>query len=83
MIEEFDRHGFELVLLTGNMRPEGQLFYSMRRTILEFEKAKNGPGVRKQPSSGKWYGTIRFTDITRLKGKNIFPSTRIKPRLSA
>lgn len=40
--EEFDRQGVELVFVNGEYArtPEGQLFYSMRGAISEFEKAK-------------------------------------------
>ncbi|WCK53566.1 recombinase family protein [Aneurinibacillus sp. Ricciae_BoGa-3] len=40
--EEFDRRGIELVFVSGDYArtPEGQLFYSMRGAIAEFEKAK-------------------------------------------
>ncbi|AMA72246.1 MULTISPECIES: recombinase family protein [Aneurinibacillus] len=40
--EEFDRQGIELVFVNGEYArtPEGQLFYSMRGAIAEFEKAK-------------------------------------------
>lgn len=40
--EEFDRRGAELVFVSGEYArtPEGQLFYSMRGAIAEFEKAK-------------------------------------------
>lgn len=40
--EEFDRKGIQLVFVNGEYArtPEGQLFYSMRGAIAEFEKAK-------------------------------------------
>lgn len=40
--EEFDRRSVELVFVNGEYArtPEGQLFYSMRGAIAEFEKAK-------------------------------------------
>jgi site-specific DNA recombinase len=40
--EEFDKRGAELVFVNGDYAktPEGQLFYSMRGAIAEFEKAK-------------------------------------------
>ncbi|SEM74247.1 recombinase family protein [Lihuaxuella thermophila] len=40
--EEFERRGVELVFVNGEYAktPEGQLFYSMRGAISEFEKAK-------------------------------------------
>jgi site-specific DNA recombinase len=40
--DEFDKHGVELVFVNGEYAktPEGQLFYSMRGAIAEFEKAK-------------------------------------------
>lgn len=42
LAEEFDRQGVELVFVNGEYTrtPEGQLFYSMRGAISEFEKAK-------------------------------------------
>ncbi|MBH0332034.1 DNA recombinase [Brevibacillus brevis] len=40
--DEFDKRGIELVFVNGEYAktPEGQLFYSMRGAIAEFEKAK-------------------------------------------
>ncbi|WP_027416189.1 recombinase family protein [Aneurinibacillus terranovensis] len=40
--DEFDKRGVELVFVNGEYArtPEGQLFYSMRGAIAEFEKAK-------------------------------------------
>ncbi|MGG4217331.1 recombinase family protein [Paenibacillus jamilae] len=40
--DEFERRGVELVFINGEYAktPEGQLFYSMRGAIAEFEKAK-------------------------------------------
>ncbi|WP_276916604.1 recombinase family protein [Aneurinibacillus aneurinilyticus] len=40
--EEFDRRGIQLIFVNGEYArtPEGQLFYSMRGAIAEFEKAK-------------------------------------------
>ena len=40
--DEFDRRGIELVFVNGeySKTPEGNLFYSMRGAIAEFEKSK-------------------------------------------
>ncbi|KMZ41712.1 MULTISPECIES: recombinase family protein [Bacillales] len=40
--DEFDKRGIELIFVNGEYAktPEGQLFYSMRGAIAEFEKAK-------------------------------------------
>lgn len=57
--DEFERRGVELVFINGEYAktPEGQLFYSMRGAIAEFEKAKINErmsrGRREKASQGK------------------------------
>jgi site-specific DNA recombinase len=57
--DEFERRGVELVFVNGDYAktPEGQLFYSMRGAIAEFEKAKINErmtrGRREKASQGK------------------------------
>lgn len=57
--DEFERRGVELVFINGEYAktPEGQLFYSMRGAIAEFEKAKINErmtrGRREKAKQGK------------------------------
>ncbi|OZB90043.1 recombinase family protein [Paenibacillus sp. XY044] len=57
--DEFERRGVELVFINGDYAktPEGQLFYSMRGAIAEFEKAKINErmtrGRREKAKQGK------------------------------
>lgn len=57
--DEFERRGVELVFINGEYAktPEGQLFYSMRGAIAEFEKAKINErmsrGRREKGNQGK------------------------------
>ncbi len=67
--DEFERRGVELVFINGDYAktPEGQLFYSMRGAIAEFEKAKINErmtrGRREKASQGKvikWSNTYGY-----------------------
>jgi site-specific DNA recombinase len=42
IMDEFDKRGVELIFVNGeySKTPEGNLFYSMRGAIAEFEKSK-------------------------------------------
>lgn len=63
--DEFERRGVELVFVNGDYAktPEGQLFYSMRGAIAEFEKAKINErmtrGRREKANQGK---VIKFSN---------------------
>src|SRR5690554_2222938 len=76
--EEFDRHGVELVFVNGEYArtPEGQLFYSMRGAISEFEKAKINErmtrGRREKARQGKVVRDYRVYGYDYDKEKECF-----------
>lgn len=68
--DEFERRGVEIVFVNGEYAktPEGQLFYSMRGAIAEFEKAKINErmsrGRREKARQGK---VVKYSNIYGYK----------------